>query len=195
MGEQRSGIRGGRQGPPPPAWTIGHSTLQLPAFHRRLLAHRIARLGDVRRYPASLRNPQFNRETVATYLDSRGIEYRWFEDLGGRRSGLPADESPNRGLSVNGFRRYADYMLTGEFETALDSLIGWLEGGRTALMCAELLWWRCHRRFLADQLVARGGTVYHIGDTTTVEQHELWEAARVTPDGLFYPPTQTELEI
>lgn len=187
-------VRAGRT-VPPPAWTIGHSTLDLEELHGRLLAHRIDQVADVRRYPASRRNPQFNRETLATWLASRNLAYRWFEGLGGRRSGLPARESPNRALSSAGFRRYADYMATREFQTALAELISWLEEGRTAVMCAESLWWRCHRRLIADQLVARGGTVYHIRDPDSVERHELWEVARVTPDGLFYPPRQTEMDL
>lgn len=180
---------------PPPAWTIGHSTVALADLFERLSAHRIEQVVDVRRYPASRRHPQFNRETLSTYLESRGLAYRWFEGLGGRRSGFAARESPNRGLEVSGFRQYADYMLTGEFRESLADLVDWLEEGRTAILCAELLWWQCHRRLVADQLVARGGSVYHIGDASTVDRHRLWDLARVTPDGLFYPPVQTELEI
>lgn len=194
MDGQRTDRRHSRQAPSP-AWTIGHSTLDLDGLFERLSAHRIERLADVRRYPASRRHPQFNRETLTTYLDSRGIEYRWFEGLGGRRAGLPERESPNRGLEVPGFRRYADYTSTPEFAAAFEDLVEWLEGGRTAILCAELLWWQCHRRLIADRLVARGGTVYHIRDAGTADRHVLWDVARVTPDGLFYPPVQTELEI
>lgn len=165
----------------------------MEAFLDRLTAHRIARVADVRRYPASRRNPQFNRETLSTMLDARGIDHRWFEALGGRRAGLPAAESPNRGITSAGFRAYADYMLTDAFRETFEKLLEWLEGGRTALLCAEALWWHCHRRLLADQLVARDGIVHHILDVQDTRRHELWDIARVTPDGLFYPPTQTEL--
>lgn len=194
MSGQRTDTRTHRQ-VPPPAWTIGHSTLELGRLFERLAAHRVEQIADVRRYPASRRHPQFNRETLSTYLEARGIACRWFESLGGRRSGFPVGESPNRGLEARGFRQYADYMLTGEFAAAFAQLVDWLEVGRTAILCAELLWWQCHRRLIADQLVARGGSVYHIGDETTVDRHRLWDLARVTPDGLFYPPIQTELEI
>lgn len=193
MQGQRIGTRTPRQ-VPPPAWTIGHSTLELADLFERLAAHRIEQVADVRRYPASRRHPQFNRETLSTFLESRGLAYRWFEDLGGRRSGFGARESPNRGLEVSGFRSYADYMLTGQFRESFADLVDWLEKGRTAILCAELLWWQCHRRLVADQLVARGGPVYHIRESTA-DRHRLWSLARVTPDGLFYPPVQTELEI
>lgn len=193
MRGERSDAGRGRQEPPPPAWTIGHSNLSLEAFLERLAASRIERVADVRRYPASRRSPHFNRETIETVLGSRGTGYRWFEVLGGRRSGLPERESPNRGLTASGFRAYADYALTPDFQAELDRLIDWLEGGRTAILCAEALWWRCHRRLIADQLVARGGTVFHIPPRGDVERHRLWDLARVTPEGVFYPPTQTEL--
>lgn len=162
---------------------------------RRLAAHRIEQVADVRRYPASRRHPQFNRDTLIEVLDARGIAYRWFDGLGGRRSGFPRAESPNLGIESDGFRSYADYALTAQFARALADLVGWLEDGRTAILCAESLWWRCHRRLIADQLVARGGTVYHIRDESTVDRHALWDLARVTPEGLFYPPDQTELEL
>lgn len=191
---ERTETRGGRQ-VPPPVWTIGHSTLELDGLVARLRAHRIEQVADVRRYPASLRHPQFNRETLSEVLGARGIRYRWFEALGGRRSGFPARESPNRGLDTDGFRQYADYALTEGFDEALAELMEWLEEGRTAILCAELLWWQCHRRLIADQLVARNGTVYHIRDEITVDRHTLWELARVTPEGVFYPPTQAELDL
>jgi uncharacterized protein (DUF488 family) len=191
--ERTDGLRG-RQAPPP-GWTIGHSTLELDDFLARLAAHRIEQVADVRRYPASRRHPQFNREVLAEVLPARGVRYRWFEALGGRRPARPAGESPNRGIESAGFRGYADYALGGEFEAALAELTGWMEAGRTAILCAELLWWQCHRRLIADQLVARGGTVYHVRDDAAAERHALWDLARVTPEGVFYPPTQAELDL
>ncbi|HUP19015.1 MAG TPA: DUF488 domain-containing protein [Gemmatimonadota bacterium] len=161
----------------------------------RLAAHRIEQVADVRRYPASRRHPHFNREVLEEVLPARGVRYRWFEPLGGRRAGLPERESPNLGIETDGFRGYADYALGGEFQAALAGLTGWMEGGRTAILCAELLWWQCHRRLIADQLVARGGTVYHVRDDTAAERHALWDLARVTPEGVFYPPTQAELDL
>ena len=177
---------------PPPVWTVGHSTLDLDAFVERLRGHRIARIADVRRYPASRRHPHFNRETLETVLESRGVAYRWFEALGGRRAPLPARDSPNGGLQVDAFRGYADYMATPEFAAAFDGLLDWVEGGRTAILCAETLWWQCHRRLLADQLVARGGTVHHNRDEARADRHVLWDLAPVTPPGHTNPPTQPE---
>jgi uncharacterized protein (DUF488 family) len=157
-----------------------------------LRGHGIEQVADVRRYPASRRHPQYNREILAEYLDSQRIAYRWFEELGGRR-GRTAAASPNRGLEVPAFRHYADYMQTPEFRRAFDDLVAWMRHARTAVLCAEKLWWRCHRRLLSDLLVARGGTVHHIRDAATAEEHLLWELAVATPEGLVYPPEQGEL--
>lgn len=191
---ERTGGAPERQAPPT-AWTIGHSTLELDAIAAILRSHGIEQVADVRRYPASRRHPRFNRETLAEFLGARGIAYRWFEDLGGRRTPLPAESSPNRGLREPGFRGYADYMLTPEFHVALDELVGWMDGGRTAVLCAEKLWWQCHRRLIGDVLVASGGTVHHIRDAETAEEHALWNLAVVTPRGVVYPPTQGELDL
>jgi len=175
------------------AWTIGHSNLSLETLHERLEAHGVERLADVRRYPASRRNPQFNRETLSVWLAARGVDYRWFEDLGGRRRGLPLEDSPNRGLTNDGFRRYADSMTDPTFLEALAALETWMAEAPTAVMCAEALWWRCHRRLLADLLVVRGWTVYHIHDPKILDEHELWDLARPASGGIEYPPEQTEL--
>ena len=183
-----------RQGPPD-TWTIGHSTLELEELVARLSAQGIRRVADVRRYPASRRNPQFNRETLAAYLDARAIEYRWFEELGGRRSGAGRERSPNQGLTSPGFREYADYALTAEFRVALEGLIDWARAAPTAVMCAEALWWRCHRRLIADRLVAMGGQVLHVLSGGAVEPHRLWDLARPIGDGLVYPPEQGELSL
>lgn len=177
------------------AWTIGHSTLNLDAFVRILGSHGIRQLADIRRYPASRRYPHFNRETLEAVLSSRGIEYRWFEDLGGRRAGVREEESPNTGITDAGFRQYADYMLTPEFGAAFQELLAWIAKAPTAFMCAEVLWWRCHRRMVSDQLVAHGHTVLHIRDEEAAEPHELWDIAVQTPEGLVYPPTQVELDL
>ena len=180
---------------PAPCWTIGHSTLSAEAFVGRLAEHGIEQLADVRRYPASRRRPHFNREILATFLEARGVAYRWFEGLGGRRHGEAPDRSPNRGLESSGFRQYADYMGSDAFEKALGALVGWLEEGHTVLMCAEALWWKCHRRFLADLLVTRGGSVTHILGDGGAAPHTLWDLAVRTPTGLVYPPAQSELDL
>lgn len=178
---------------PSRCWTIGHSTLSGEAFVERLAEHGIEQLADVRRYPASRLHPHFNREILETILAGRGIEYRWFEELGGRRRDRPAAESPNRGLTSEGFRHYADYMATEAFEAAFVALLSWLGDGQTGLMCAEALWWKCHRRLLADQLTARGGRVTHVLPDGRTADHELWDLAVRTATGLVYPPEQPEL--
>lgn len=177
------------------AWTIGHSTLSLEELHTRLAGHRIERVADVRRYPASRRHPHVNRETLATCLQARRIGYRWFERLGGRRQGAPERESPNRGLSAGGFRTYADYALGDEFAAGLSELEDWISGTRTAILCAESDWRRCHRRLLADRLVTRGWIVHHVIDATTSEDHRVWDLAGETPRGLVYPPLQSEFDL
>jgi uncharacterized protein (DUF488 family) len=192
MDGERTHGRLGRQAPPD-LWTIGHSTMDLDALFGLLEAHGVRQLADVRRYPASRRHPQFNRETLAAFLDARGIGYRWFEELGGRRAGSPPESSPNLGIRNTGFRGYADYAGTTGFRDALDALIEWAGEAPTAILCAETLWWRCHRRMIADQLVARGGSVHHIFGDGSVEPHRLWDLARDTGEGLVYPPEQGEL--
>lgn len=189
---ERTHGRAGRQAPPE-LWTIGHSTLPLETLAERLAAHGLRQLADVRRYPASRRNPQFNRETLATFLEARGIAYRWLEGLGGRRT--PAGHSTNAGLQVAGFRQYADYAGTGPFRDALAELVEWARRAPTAILCAEVLWWRCHRRLIADRWVAEGGVVRHILADGSEERHRLWDLARPSPDGLVYPPEQGELSL
>jgi uncharacterized protein (DUF488 family) len=182
----------GRQAPPD-VWTIGHSTMDLDALFALLVEHGVAQLADVRRYPASRQNPQFNRETLEAFLAAREVVYRWFEALGGRRSAAPMESSPNLGIESPGFRGYADYAGTEPFREALERFIAWAHERPTAILCAEALWWRCHRRLIADQLVARGGRVLHILGNGSVEPHQLWDLARPAGDGLVYPPEQGEL--
>lgn len=190
-GERRKPGRGSQA--PPPGWTIGHSTRSLEEFLGVLDTHGIERLADVRRFPLSRRHPQFNRESLAEALARPGIEYSWIEELGGRRSA--ESDSPNRGIRVAGFRGYADYMRTPAFARAFDELVAWMHGGRTAIMCAERLWWQCHRRLLSDLLVARGGQVHHILDAERTDEHELWDIAVAAEDGLLYPPPQGDLDL
>jgi uncharacterized protein (DUF488 family) len=191
MGGERTHGRTDRQAPSD-LWTIGHSTLTLETFLGLLQDAGVAGIADVRRYPASRRNPQFNRETLAAFLEARGIAYRWFEELGGRRSGANAT-SPNLGLENVGFRGYADYTATDVFRSALDALVAWAAERPPAVMCAEALWWRCHRRLIADQWVDRGGDVFHIHSNGKLEPHRLWDLARRGAGGLVYPPEQGEL--
>jgi uncharacterized protein (DUF488 family) len=156
--------------------------------------HRIEQIADVRRFPASRRHPRFAREALAEALAASGIEHRWFEDLGGRRSGV-GTMSPNQGIQNAGFRAYADHMQTAEFERAFESLDAWRTEGRTALLCAEALWWRCHRRLLADLFVTGGVETVHILPDGRKSIHELWDLARTDPEGLTYPPIQAGLGV
>ncbi|MFN2431754.1 MAG: DUF488 family protein [Gemmatimonadota bacterium] len=164
-------------------------------FLDRLREAGVGGLADVRRFPASRRHPHFNRESLEHTLPAAGVAYRWFEALGGRRSATAESSSPNGGLRVAGFRAYADYALTPEFRAALDELVAWAGDLAVAVCCAEALWWQCHRRIIADHLVARGGRVIHLLHGGAEAPHELWDLARLTPDGPTYPPPQPELSL
>ncbi|MGH7543267.1 MAG: DUF488 family protein [Gemmatimonadota bacterium] len=192
MGRERTESRKARQGGR--VWTAGHSNLELPDFLALLERHRIERIADVRRFPASRRHPRFASEPLSAALGASGIEHRWFEDLGGRRSGLGTG-SPNQGIRNAGFRAYADHMQSPSFARAFEALEAWRAGGRTALLCAEALWWRCHRRLLADLFVTRGVETIHIMPDGRQSAHELWDLARTGPETLTYPPIQTGLAV
>lgn len=175
-------------------WTIGHSNVAWADLLSLLQRHRIEGVADVRRFPASRRHPHFDRDALRAALEEAGIDYRWLEELGGRRGGL-GRASPNLGIESAGFRGYADHMRTQPFRHAFEDLVEMLSERRTAIMCAEALWWRCHRRLLSDLLVHRGTTVHHILPDGRTARHELWNLARPDPDGLTYPPVQSELEV
>lgn len=169
-------------------FTVGHSDLPIEDFLALLRAHGIRAVADVRRYPGSRRHPQFGRDALLERLSADGIGYEWLEALGGRRRTRPGVASPNGGLASASFRAYADYMQTEEFRTAAARLLDLARERPTAVMCAEKLFWRCHRRLLSDYLTARGAAVLHLlGDGKTVA-HTLSPEAAVTPDGVVYPP-------
>lgn len=126
---------------------------------------------DVRRFPRSRRHPHFSAQVLNSALPSTGIEYVHMEELGGWRQ--PASFSPHIGIESDGFRGYADYMLTDAFGKAIQRLQSLAGQKPTALMCAEALWWRCHRSFVADALVARGWQVLHILTSQQVYEHRL----------------------
>ena len=165
--------------------TVGHSTHTAEAFATLLQQHAIAQLADVRTIPHSRRHPHFNQGALEAFLDRKGVLYRHFPSLGGRRR--PRRDSRNSAWREEGFRGYADYMETSEFRTGLDSLIEFSGSGRTAVMCAEAVWWRCHRRLLADALVVRGVPVFHILSSAAPKPHELSEFAVAEGDGVIYP--------
>lgn len=162
-------------------YTIGHSTRTLDDFLALLWEHGIRLVVDVRRFPTSRRHPHFRREALAAALEAAGVCYRHELDLGGWRAAR--EDSPNTWWTARGFQGYADHMSTPEFRAALGRL---LDDGRrtaTAILCAEITPWRCHRQLIADALVARGESVWHILAPGRTERHELNPHARVLEDG------------
>lgn len=155
-----------------------------------LREHGVGALADVRAHPGS-RLAQFNREPLAAGLSAAGIEYVHLPQLGGRRR--PQPDTPNTGWRVEAFRGYADHMAGPEFTTGIAALEGLARRRATAVMCAEGLWWRCHRRLVADALVVRGWRVIHIGPDGEPTQHELTDFAVADGTCLTYPPAQASL--
>lgn len=173
-------------------WTIGHSNHDADAFAALLARHEIALVVDVRTVPRSRRHPHFATEAMAAWLPARGVAYRHAPGLGGWRHARR--DSPNGGWENDSFRGYADYALTGEFAAALEELCELARRQRTAVMCSEGLWWRCHRRLIADRLLVAGWEVRHIAPDGKVAPHELTAFAVRQADGtLLYPPLQASL--
>ena len=166
-------------------WTIGHSTRSIDEFLAVLAAHDISLVADVRRFPASRRLPHFAAGALERSLGEASIAYRWLPSLGGRRS--TRKDSPNGGWRVAGFRGYADHTATEEFAEALFELTMLAAGLHTAVMCAEVLWWQCHRRIIADVLVAQDIEVVHIRDAEKSDHHELKPPARLVRGHLRWP--------
>jgi uncharacterized protein (DUF488 family) len=149
-----------------------------------LRAGDVARCADVRRYPASRRHPQFFREALTTSLPASGVSYEWWgETLGGRRGALPIAESRHPAWRVEAFRAYAEHMDTAEFRAAFDALLDEASETPTTVMCAETVWWRCHRRLIADAAVLRGIEVLHLGIGDEPQPHVLHPAVRKGDDG------------
>lgn len=174
----------------PTVFTVGHSTRPIEDFLDLLAGHDIELLVDVRRFPGSRRLPQFASEALAASLATRGIAYRWLPELGGRRR--PDPDSPNLGWRHPAFRAYADYLETEPFAEGLFELLMLAEGLRTAIMCAEVLWWRCHRRLISDVLVSLGAEALHIGAGPGAEPHRLAAPARLVHGTLSYEGTAPE---
>lgn len=168
----------------PVVLTIGHSTRTLDELIETLRAHGVRAAADVRRFPASRRYPHFNRETLGPALARAGIEYAWMPALGGRR--VPRPDSRNTRWRNRSFRGYADYMETAAFRDAVEHLETIARKGATVVMCAEALWWRCHRSLIADYLTARGIAVAHIVDAQQAQPHRYTKPARVVDGKLSY---------
>jgi len=166
--------------------TIGHSTRTVEALAALARAHGVTTIVDVRTVPRSRHNPQWNREGLATALAGHGLGYVHLPGLGGLRH--PRRDSPNTGLRNEGFRGYADYMQTSEFEQSLAALLARARSEAVAVMCAEAVPWRCHRSLIADALTARGIPVEHITSAVRADRHTLHAAARVDGTRVTYPP-------
>jgi uncharacterized protein (DUF488 family) len=166
-------------------WTIGHSTRTIDEFISLLEENEIKLLTDVRAWPGSKRYPQFNKDALAESLNARGICYQHLPELGGKRKSRP--DSRNTAWLNASFRGYADYMETGQFQKGIERLLDLpLETGSTAIMCAEAVWWRCHRSLVADYLKARGVEVLHVLGANKVEPHPYTSAARIVNGELSY---------
>jgi uncharacterized protein (DUF488 family) len=166
-------------------YTLGHSTRTLEELIAALKAHAIENLVDIRAFPMSRRLPQFNRESLEKTLPAAGIRYVWMKALGGYRKKI-LKESPNVALRNDNFRNYADYMLTPEFESAMAELLAVAEHSRTAYMCAERVYFHCHRMLVSDWLVAHGHEVMHIDAEGPVKAHRLTPEARIIEGKLIY---------
>lgn len=169
---------------PAALWTIGHSTLPIASFVAHLDAHGVRQLADVRRHAGSRRYPHFNPEALHTSLAAAGVRYVAMPDLGGRRKARP--DSHNTAWRNESFRGYADYMETPPFGMALAQLAALATAQRTAIMCAEALWWRCHRGLIADAFKAAGTPVWNIEGDGRAGEHPFTGAARIVAGELTY---------
>ncbi len=167
-------------------WTIGHSTRALDEFLALLRSHDIQSVADVRRFPASRKFPHFNAPALQASLAAVGIDYQPLPELGGRRT--PRADSPNGAWRNRSFRGYADYMESAAFAEGMKRLREEAARKRTAILCAEAPWWRCHRALISDYLKASGTEVLHIGGTGAAAPHPYTSAANVTGGRLTYAP-------
>jgi uncharacterized protein (DUF488 family) len=178
--------------PPNPStiWTIGHSTRALEEFLGLLQTYGIEAVADVRRFPGSRRYPHFARDALMQSLPAHNVEYCWLPQLGGRRKARA--DSPNSAWRNAAFRGYADHLASAEFNEGLQKLLTLAVRKRTTLMCAEALWWRCHRALIADVLSVRGIEVVHIMDATHSVVHTMTAPARVVQGELTYTTAAAE---
>jgi len=174
---------------PATIWTIGHSTRPIEEFLGLLAAARIQMIADVRSFPGSRKYPQYGQEALAAALASHSIGYQWLQGLGGRRRASP--DSANTAWRNASFRGYADYMASEEFERGLTQLLAMASKARTAIMCAEAVWWRCHRSMIADALCVRGVEVVHILDAKHTKGHPMTAPARIVRGELTYAAAES----
>ncbi|MDQ3986509.1 MAG: DUF488 domain-containing protein [Actinomycetota bacterium] len=172
---------------PPTVYTVGHGNRSIDELTSVLASVGVGRLIDVRRFPGSRRHPHFARESLERWLPDRGVGYEWRgEELGGRRNPSPGP-SRHAAWRSSSFQAYADHMDTEDFRRALEGLIAEARAGPAlAVMCAETLWWKCHRRLISDSLVARGITVIHLVDENNRQPHRFHPSARVENGGVVY---------
>ena len=171
-----------------PFFTIGHSDRSTEQFFSLLTKNKIRMIADVRKIPASRKNPQFNEDNLASTASELSIRYKHIPDLGGLRSSQNIPAEMNNFWENKSFHNYADYALSNRFRMGLSHLIECNIDGSVAIMCAEAVWWRCHRRIIADYLIARGEVVFHIISDRDSEIAHLTENASVQPDGtIIYP--------
>jgi uncharacterized protein (DUF488 family) len=166
-------------------YTIGHSTRTSNELLEALKAHQIQTVVDIRAFPMSRRLPEFNRESLEKSLPAAGVAYVWMKALGGYRRKI-VEESRNIALRNTSFRNYADYILTAEFETAAGELVTLAQASRTVYMCAERVYFRCHRMLVSDWMVAHGHEVSHIDGTGPAKIHQLTAEARMLDGQLVY---------
>lgn len=177
----------------PVIYTIGHSSRSIGEFLGLLRENGITLVVDVRRYPSSRKFPHFNRPELERILSENGIKYLWRGEVMGGRLGRPSPDSPNLGLRSPGFRAYADRMLTDEFQAALREILSLAERERVALMCAEALYFRCHRFLISDALTSLGAEVIHILGPGQIRRHKLTKIARIIEPGrVIYPAPEED---
>jgi len=169
--------------------TLGHGTLERDAFVELVNDAEITSIVDIRAFPGSRRHPHFAREAMEAWLPEAGISYRWEPRLGGRRRGVAG--SPNTALTNSSFRAYADHMAEPEFTEGVDDVLALGAGATTAVMCSESLWWRCHRRLVADAaMLLRDVEVVHLFHDGRARPHTPMPEAQIDGDHLVYgdPP-------
>jgi uncharacterized protein (DUF488 family) len=171
-------------------WTIGHSTRSIDEFLRVLAAYRIETVADVRRFPGSRRHPQFGGEALATSLRSQAVEYAWIAQLGGRRR--RTDAAAPSAWRHPSFQAYGEHIASDEFAEGLHRLLHLAQASRTAIMCSELLWWRCHRAIISDVLVFAGVAVTHILTAEQSTPHSYTSPARIVDSELTYAPMEDD---